>query len=99
MRVWPIKGDDNDEMDANFRDFAIEALIIQDTVVRTVKIAELICVRSSPNSIAYLEILEILEDVAKRDFYFSRARNLAQFHSWSKNGHPAVSSTNFQVVE
>ena len=25
---WPIKGDDDDNLDANFRDFAVEALQI-----------------------------------------------------------------------
>ena len=85
MRVWPIEGDNNDEMDAGFRDFAVDALQIQDTVVRRARITDIVRVRSSPQSISYLEILVSFEDAAERDYYFSRARNLATYRDESGN--------------
>ena len=79
MRVWPIAGEDQDEIDAAFKDFAVEALQIPDTVVRKTRLSGVIGVRSSPNNHVYMDILVTFPDVTERDYYFSKARNLAQY--------------------
>ena len=56
MRVWPISGDDEDSLDASFKDFAVDALQIPDTTVRLTRLASILRVRSSPNVAAYLEV-------------------------------------------
>ena len=88
MRVWPIKGDDQDEINAEFRDFAIEALLVPDTVVRNAGIVEVIRVRSSPHASIYLEVLVTFQDSQEHDFYFSKAKNLASFRD--DEGNPTA---------
>ena len=77
MTAWPIEGKDDDTMDTNFKDFAVEALLVPDTIVRTARITDIIRVRSSPQNAAYMEVLVTFEDVNERDYYFSKAKNLA----------------------
>ena len=79
--AWPMARSDNDEMDANFRDFAVDALQIQDTVVRDSQMEEIVRVRSSPLNVAYSEILITFRDMVERDFYFSKAHNLAVYRA------------------
>ena len=81
MRIWPIAGDDADEMNANFRDFAVEALQVPDTTVRNAAIEGIVRVRSSPQSKAYMEILITFSDHYERDFYYSKAKNLAEYRN------------------
>ena len=88
MRVWPIEGDDQDTLDAGFRDFAIEALRVPDTVVRRVSIQSIIRVRSAPHNNVYMEILVTFSDAGERDFYFAQARNLAEYRD--KDGNPTA---------
>ena len=85
MRVWPIEGTNDDDMNAKFRDFAVEALQVQDTVVRNARITDIVRVRSSPQSIAYMEILVSFGDASERDYYFSKARNLVSYRDESGN--------------
>lgn len=85
MRVWPIQGEDQDAMNAAFRDFAVDALMIPDTVVRNARITDLIRVRSSPVNNVYMEILVTFSDAGERDYYFSKAKNRASFRDPSGN--------------
>ena len=80
LRAWPIKGNDPDKLNANFRDFVVEALQIADTTVRNSAIKEVIRVRSSPQNKVYSEVIVMFEDRFERDFYISMAKNLAEFH-------------------
>ena len=79
LRVWPIKGNDDDELDANFRDFAIEALQLTPESIRNTKYASIIRVRNSPTANVFLEVCVTFQTVEERDFYLSRARLLAEF--------------------
>ena len=79
IREWPIDGNNQNGLDATFRDFVVEALLVSDTVVRDTRFPEIIRVRLSPNSSVYLEALVTFENSSDRDFYFACARNLAQF--------------------
>ena len=81
LRAWPISGDDDDTINAGFRDFAVGALLVEDTVVREAKIVDIVRVRSSPQNVAYDEILVTFEDANERDFYFAKARNLAAYRN------------------
>lgn len=78
MRAWPISGDDSDSLNAAFRDFAVEALQVPDTVVRETRFVDIIHVRSSPNNAIYLEALITFKEVSDRDYYFAKACNLAE---------------------
>ena len=88
FRVWPIKGNDSDELDANFRDFAIEALLIPDTVIRDIRFEEILQVRTSPQNNVYMEALVTFQDDHDRDFFFSKARNLAEYRD--SEGRPTA---------
>ena len=77
--MWPIVGADADELDANFRDFCVEALLVPDTVVRNASITDIIRVRNSPQSSIYSEVLVSFGDYQERNYYHSKARNLAEF--------------------
>ena len=83
LRIWPIKGEDADELDASFKDFAVEALMIPDTVVRKTALAEIIRVRSSPKNAVYMEALVTFKDQMERDFYFAKAKHLAPYRDES----------------
>ena len=83
LRIWPIKGDDTDELDASFKDFAVDALMVPDTVVRQTALAEIIRVRSSPRNAVYMEALVTFKDQMQRDFYFSKAKHLAPYRDES----------------
>ena len=85
MRVWPIKGENQDAMDAAFQDFAVEALAVPDTVVRKMKLAGIIRVRSSPHNHIYLETIVTFHDLNEHDFYFSKARNVAEYRDTEGN--------------
>ena len=88
LRVWPIKGEDQDELDAAFRDFAIDALLIPDTVVRNTKFLDIIRVRSSPQNAVYLEALVTFQDYTEHDYFFSKARNLSSYRD--DEGNPTA---------
>ena len=88
MRIWPIDGEDQHQLNAAFRDFAVEALLVSDTVVRTAGITDVIRVRSSPQGNVYKEILVSFRDPQERDYYFSKAKNLACFRD--KDGNPTA---------
>ena len=95
LRAWPIAGEDNDAMNASFRDFAVDALLIQDTVVRNAKIQSIVRVRSSPHNVAYSEVLVTFNDFEERDFYFSKAKNLATY----RDEHSPFSNDNIPHVK
>ena len=88
IRVWPIAGEDSDSLDATFRDFAVDALLVPDTAVRMAGIMDIIRVRSSPQNSVYLEALVSFRDASERDFYFSKARNLAAYRD--DQGNPTA---------
>ena len=81
MRVWPIKGNNQDELDANFRDFAVETLQIPTIVIRSTSIADVIRVRSSPNNAVYMGVLVTFGEITDRDLFFSKARNLSEYRA------------------
>lgn len=96
MRVWPIAGDDEDQLDAAFRDFAVDALQVPDVTVRQANITNVIRVRSSPHNKIYKEILVSFGDPQERDYYFSKARNLAGFRD--AEGNPTAGTPMGQTL-
>ena len=88
LRAWPIHGEDKDELDAAFRDFAVEALLIPDTAVRATAYSDIIRVRSSPQNSVYMEVIVKFKDPMERDFYYSKARNLAEYRT--EEGSPTA---------
>ena len=75
-------------MDENFRDFTVDALQVLNTVVRTMSITDIIRVRTSPQGSVYKETLVTFQEANECNFYFSKARNLAEFRDPS--GNPTV---------
>ena len=88
LRAWPIGGDSKDEIKAAFCDFAIDALLIPDTVVRNTSFADVIRVRNSPQNAVFLEIIVTFLDPSERDFFFSKAKNLASYRD--ESGSPTT---------
>ena len=86
LRVWPIEGEDTNELRKNFKDFAINALLIAQDTVDNTNILEIIRVRNSPSARVYLEASVTFETVEERDFFNPRARNLADYRD--KEGKP-----------
>ena len=71
---------------ANFRDFAIDALLIPDGIFQETKIQEIIRVRNSPSGRVHMEARVTFDQTNDRDYFSSKARNLAEYRD--QDGHP-----------
>ena len=79
FRVWPIKGNNPSKLENKFRDFATEALQISSESVQATRFSDIIRTRNPPSGRVYLEICVTFESVEERDYYNSKARNLADY--------------------
>lgn len=73
LRIWPIKGNDKEELEMSFREFAIEALQVSQQTMDEILLAEIIRV--------YMEVNITFFTVSDRDFFNSEPSNLASFRN------------------
>ena len=86
LRVWPIKGDDVGELETNFRDFCLEALMVTQETIDVTVLDGIIRVRNAPSNRIYLKICVTFQTTEERDFFSSKARNLAAYRD--EDGKP-----------
>ena len=75
--MWPISGDNNDEMTSAVNDFIKSALKIPEFESRGLIIERVRRMRTSPRSTSFLEVCVTFSSMDDRDFVASKAINLA----------------------
>ena len=86
LRMWPIKGNNEDEMSAAYLNFIRNALRIPEKEADSMKVERIRRTRTSPNAPAYLEACVTFRDPDDRDYVASKSVNLAMQRD--KEGKP-----------
>ena len=73
----------NTELMDNFREFAVGALLVAQETVDSAILKEIIHVCYAPSGRVHMEVCVTFETVEERDFYNSRARNLASYKDFT----------------
>lgn len=84
--MWPIKGNNEDEMSAAYLNFIRNALRIPEKEADSMKVERIRRTRTSPNAPAYLEACVTFRDPDDRDYVASKSVNLAMQRD--KEGKP-----------
>ena len=77
LRVWPIEGNNEDEIRCATTAFFTQAL---GANARDLGIAKITRVKSAPRGVAYMEVLVEFTDAYARDDIFARGPSLASYH-------------------
>ena len=77
LRIWPIKGETDQELLESFQAFARTALLIGDLEVKELDIVRIRRTRTPRNSTAYLEVCVTFRCSEDRDFLAGKAPDLA----------------------
>ena len=88
VRIWPIKGNNAQELTAAVEEFLQNALCMQARDLDQVIMEDIRRVRSAPRSKQHDEVCVIFREAETRDLILSYARNLASYVD--KNGDPSA---------